>query len=307
MSTEGARTTPGTLFVVPTPIGNLGDMTFRAVDALRDADRIFAEDTRRTRQLMTHFEIPAKGRLHAMPAARERSRIEMLLDALARGERVAIVSDAGMPGISDPGALLVRAALDEGHAVDVLPGASAVPVAVVASGIPADHFTFYGFPPRKATERRTVLTRAMERDEAAIFYEAPGRIRALISTVVEIDAHRAVAVGRELTKMHETWIRSTAGEAAETISATEPRGEYVVVIAAQESQRHSLSAPPEIAEIRAALEATSKDARPKERAKLAASALGIPVKVAYDVLVGADSGAAGGAVGAGAPPSSAVQ
>lgn len=291
----------GRLVIVPTPIGNLGDMTFRAIDVLRDADRIFAEDTRRTRQLMTHFEVPARGRLQAMPAEREASRIESVLAALDAGECVAVVSDAGMPGISDPGALLVRAVLDAGHLVDVLPGASAVPVAVVAAGIPASRFTFYGFPPRKVGERQQLLGQVMERAEAAIFYEAPGRVRALLDTVLSIDPDRQVAIGRELTKMHETWIRSSATDAAATLEAAEPRGEYVVVIAGADSKERAADSPPDIETIRAAIAAIPNTERPRARAKLAARALGISTQAVYEVLVGAGDG------GAGAPPNSATQ
>lgn len=291
---------PGRLVIVPTPIGNLGDMTFRAIDALREADHIFAEDTRRTRQLMSHFEVPARGRLHAMPAEREASRVAAVLTALDLGESVAVVSDAGMPGISDPGALLVRVVLDAGHHVDVLPGASAVPVAIVASGIPAARFTFCGFPPRKQGERHQFLSQAMSRPEAAVFYEAPGRVRALLATVVSIAPDRQVAIGRELTKMHETWIRSNATDAAAILEASEPRGEYVVVIAGSEPKE---DATPDLQMIRAALAATPETERPRARAKQAARALGISTQVVYEVLVGGEAGG----VGVGAPFNSATQ
>ncbi len=275
----------GKLWVVPTPIGNLGDITLRALEVLRSADLIFAEDTRRTRALLTHFDIPSQRRLRSMPAAREGERVEELLEALALGRQVALTSDAGMPGVSDPGSMLVRTALDAGYGIEVLPGASAVPVAVVASGLPGETFTFYGFPPRKQTERHALIHGAMDRYERAVFFESPHRVGLLLEAVAAHDPDRPVALGRELTKKFETWLRGTAAEVSLDLQTSPPRGEYVVVVAGADP---ALTATKQVGteEILDALAAAPTHLRPRERAKEVARNLGIPSTEVYAVLVG---------------------
>lgn len=206
--------TAGTLFVVATPIGNLGDMTARALDTLRGCDRVVAEDTRRTRQLLSHFGIGGKPieRLDAHATDDDVARIAAHLE---RGERVALVTDAGTPAVSDPGEALVRAAIAQRTPVVPIPGASAVLAALVASGLAGSgHFRFLGFLPRDGTERRAALALAAETAETVVLFEAPGRVRATLAEIADATPARAVCVSRELTKVHEEFVRGTCNELA---------------------------------------------------------------------------------------------
>jgi 16S rRNA (cytidine1402-2'-O)-methyltransferase len=218
----------GTLFLVATPIGNLGDITGRALETLRACARIVAEDTRRTRQLLTHFGVTGKpvDRLDAHADERDVSRV---LAHLVGGESVALVTDAGTPGVSDPGEALVQAAIAAGVTVVPIPGASAVLAAIAASGLAGDgRFRFVGFLPREGTARRTAIAQVCETPEAVVLFEAPGRVRDTLGELADATPDRGACVARELTKMHEEFVRSTC--AALAADEREWLGEVVIVL-----------------------------------------------------------------------------
>ena len=217
----------GTLFLVATPIGNLDDMTFRAIATLKGAATIVAEDTRRARILCDHFGIGT--RLISMPAFSESTRAGGVVERLCAGEDVALVSDAGMPGISDPGALLVERALQAGVRVVPIPGASAVISALSASGLPTGRFHFAGFLPRKGESRRSLLG-ALQRIEATIIiYESPERLGATLRELASLWGERRAVVARELTKIHEEFARGTLSALAAKFQE-KPRGELTLLI-----------------------------------------------------------------------------
>jgi len=218
----------GTLYLVGTPIGNLGDVSDRARETLRDVDVIAAEDTRRTGRLLNAHGID--GRLVSLFEGNERERTEGLLETLRGGADVALVSDAGMPSVSDPGYRLVRACIDAGVDVRVVPGPSAAIAALVVSGLPTDRFVFEGFLPRRAGERGERL-RALRRDPRTIvLFESPRRVGALLRDVLAELGDRRVALARELTKLHEEVIRGTVSEVLERLADAAPKGEVVVVL-----------------------------------------------------------------------------
>lgn len=216
----------GRLVVCPTPIGNLEDVTLRVLAALREADVVACEDTRRTRVLLDRYGVSAT--LVSYHEHNERARAVELVERMRAGEVVALVSDAGMPLVSDPGYVLVEACVAAGLAVEVLPGPSAALAALVASALPAERWRFAGFVPRKAAER-VALWRA---DETVVAFESPKRLAAALRSLAEVDPERPVAVCRELTKVHEEVVRGTAAELAERFGAGEVRGEIVVVVGA---------------------------------------------------------------------------
>jgi 16S rRNA (cytidine1402-2'-O)-methyltransferase len=218
----------GTLYLVGTPIGNLGDMTERAKETLRSVDLVAAEDTRRTGRLLSAFGIKTK--TVSLFEGNERVRTEELLVALRQGTRVAVVSDAGMPGLSDPGFRLVRACAEEGIDVEVVPGPTAVVAALVVSGLPTDRFVFEGFLPRKAGERRARL-RALRADpRTVVLFESPHRMATLLRDVLVELGDRRVAMARELTKLHEEVVRGRASEVLARLADSEPKGEVVLVL-----------------------------------------------------------------------------
>lgn len=221
----------GALVLVATPIGNLGDLTPRAVEALRTADVIAAEDTRRTRALLTHAGVPSGRKLRAVHGHNEQARAAAIVEEVRNGLRVAYVTDAGMPGISDPGARLVRACVDAGLPVEVVPGPSAALTALVLSGLPTARFAFEGFLPRRGRDRDDRLE-AIEREERTIvLFEAPHRLLQTLGDLAEgCDDSRRIAVARELTKFHEEVWRGTLGDAIAHYEANEPRGEFVIVV-----------------------------------------------------------------------------
>jgi 16S rRNA (cytidine1402-2'-O)-methyltransferase len=222
--------TPGTLFLVATPIGNLGDLSTRAIETLRTCDRVIAEDTRRTRQLLSHLGIVGKPveRLDAHSSEHEVARV---VGRLAEGERIALVTDAGTPGVSDPGEALVRGAIVAGVCIVPVPGASAVLAAIVASGLTGDgRFRFVGFLPREGPSRREAIALVCETPEAVVLFEAPGRVQATLRELADATPDRGACVARELTKVHEEFVRSSCAALA-----ADPRewiGEIVVVLAA---------------------------------------------------------------------------
>lgn len=227
----------GYLMLVGTPIGNLGDLSPRAVAALRDADVIAAEDTRRTRALLTHAQVPAGRRLLALHAHNERTVAAQLVDRIRGGARVAYVTDAGMPGIADPGERLVRACLEAGLAVEVVPGPSALIAALVTSGLPTGRFVFEGFLPRKGKERSRRLAALAAEERTVVIYESPRRVAATLADLEKaLGMDRGVAVARELTKVFEEVWRGSLGEAVARCDSApdEPRGEHVIVLAPTE-------------------------------------------------------------------------
>jgi 16S rRNA (cytidine1402-2'-O)-methyltransferase len=269
----------GSLVLVGTPIGNLGDLSPRAVEELRTADVIAAEDTRRTRALLTHAGIPAGRRLRAVHARNEAAAADRIVGEIRGGDRVAVVTDAGMPGISDPGAQLVRHCLDAGLPVEAVPGPSAALTAVVLSGLPSDRFVFEGFLPRKGRARAERIAALAGEPRTTVLFEAPGRVRATLADLsAACGPDRQVAVARELTKVFEDVWRGTLGEAERHAERTEPRGEHVVVVGPAPER-----APPGDAEIEAAVRAALADGRSaRDAASDVANALGVPRRRAYD-------------------------
>jgi 16S rRNA (cytidine1402-2'-O)-methyltransferase len=220
------------LLLVATPIGNLGDLSTRAAEALRDADVIAAEDTRRTRALLSHLGVPAAGRLRSVHAHNEQESADWVVDAVRDGRCVAYVTDAGMPGISDPGERLVRACVEAGLTVDVVPGPSAVLMALVLSGFPTDRFVFEGFLPRRGVDRRERVAALVPEVRTVVLYESPRRVHATLTALLgACGPLREVAVARELTKLHQEVWRGTLDEAVGHVELGEPRGEHVIVLA----------------------------------------------------------------------------
>jgi 16S rRNA (cytidine1402-2'-O)-methyltransferase len=218
----------GTLFVVGTPIGNLGDVSERARETLAAVDLVAAEDTRRSGRLLARLGISKP--LVSFFEGNEERRTGELVERLRVGEDIALVTDAGMPGVSDPGFRLVRAAIDAGLAVTTVPGPSAAIAALVVSGLATDRFTFEGFLPRRAGERRARLAELADDVRTAIVFEAPGRVVALLTDALSALGDRRVAVARELTKLHEEVVRGRISEALERFAEAAPRGEVVVVL-----------------------------------------------------------------------------
>jgi len=217
-----------TLYVVATPLGNLGDLTLRARELLRTVDVVAAEDTRRVRGLLTHLDAhPRVLSFHAHSPVR---RQETLLEILGEGRSVALVTDAGTPGISDPGAELVAVVREAGFPVVPLPGPSAVGTALSAAGLPADRYLFLGFLPRKGKERARLLQQALSSEWTVVFYEAPSRLTELLGDVAKQQPERRVVVARELTKLHEEFRAGTATETLAYYEGTPPRGEVTVVL-----------------------------------------------------------------------------
>jgi 16S rRNA (cytidine1402-2'-O)-methyltransferase len=218
----------GVLLVCATPIGNLGDVTLRVLDALREADVIEAEDTRVTRKLLSRYDIHTD--LESFHAQNLDRRLPKVLERLQDGQRVALVSDAGTPGVSDPGARLVDACLEGGIAVEVLPGASAILAALVASGLPTHAFYFGGFLPRKAGPRRRALGEVAELDATLLFYESPKRVAATLVSLAEAFPGRLAAMARELTKLHEEVVRAPVEDLAAALAERELKGEVVLLV-----------------------------------------------------------------------------
>lgn len=216
------------LYLVPTPIGNLEDMTYRAVRILKEADCIAAEDTRNTKKLCNHFEIHTP--LISYHEHNRQQSGEAILERLRSGSRVALVSDAGMPAISDPGYELVQACIEEEIPVVALPGANAALTALIASGIAPQPFYFYGFLNRSRKEKKKELEELRKKDGALIFYESPHRLKETLALLHEYLGDRPVVLARELTKRFEEYIRGTISEALEWASSQEVRGEFVLVV-----------------------------------------------------------------------------
>lgn len=218
----------GILYLIATPIGNLEDISQRALRLLGQVNLIAAEDTRQTRKLLAHFDIHTP--LTSYFEHNKLSKLNEILGALAKGD-VALVSDAGMPGLNDPGYELVRAALAAGYTVSPVPGASAPLAALVVSGLPTDAFLYLGYLPRKPTERRRSLERVADLPYTLIFLEAPSRLSSTLEDMLAVLGNRHTAIARELTKLHEEIYRGSLAEAREYFRLHEPRGEFTLVVA----------------------------------------------------------------------------
>ncbi len=217
------------LYLVATPIGNLDDITLRALETLRTVDYIASEDTRHTGRLLQHFEI--KKPQIAFHEHNEEQAARRILSLLEEGHDIAVVSDAGTPGIADPGYTLVRAAIDNDLPFTMIPGPSAVVMAVVLSGLPAHSFTYRGFPPRKSGKRRRFLEVDRDSPHTLVFYESPYRLKAFLDDALEVYGDRQVAVANELTKLYESMTHGHLSEIIAQLEDEKVRGEYVVVIA----------------------------------------------------------------------------
>jgi 16S rRNA (cytidine1402-2'-O)-methyltransferase len=253
----------GVLYVVATPIGNLEDITYRAVRVLREAGLIACEDTRQTRKLLDHYGIATP--TISYHEHNEIQRAEELVRKLEEGVAIAQVSDAGMPGISDPGYRVIKLAIERGISVIPIPGPSALTAALVGSGLPADVFEFRGFLPAKSGQRRTVLESFLGASHTIVVYEAPHRIREALEDIVGVlGSERPVVIARELTKIHEEFIRGTAAEVLARLQAVEPRGEITLLIGPGESQIR----PVAIKDVASRLEEIMREQKVDEKAAL---------------------------------------
>ncbi|KAA2385320.1 16S rRNA (cytidine(1402)-2'-O)-methyltransferase [Alistipes onderdonkii] len=231
------------LYIVPTPIGNLDDITLRAVNVLRDVDFILAEDTRTTSFLLKHLGIEKK--LYSHHKFNEHATVKMVAESIAAGRNAALVSDAGTPGISDPGFLLVRTCVEAGIEVEPLPGATALIPALVQSGFPCDRFCFEGFLPQKKGRAKQLQSLAAE-ERTMIFYESPYRVVKCLEQFAEVfGPERRVSVSRELTKKFEQTVRGTVAEVLEHFRTTDPKGEFVIVLAGKPKPKRETAADEE--------------------------------------------------------------
>ncbi len=284
---------PGRLFVLGTPIGHLGDFSFRGLEVLRQAAVVAAEDTRRTRRLLTHYGLARE--LVSLHAHSRPDAVERLLDRVEAGEDAAYVTDAGTPGVADPGAALVARAHERGIVVVPVPGPAAVIAALAAAGFPADRFVFVGFLPRKGAGRRALLERLAAEEWTAVCYEAPLRTAALLDDLAACcGPERPAAVARELTKLHEEVRRGTVGALAQYYREHPPRGEITVVVGGAPREARGSAAPlagaaarPEPGEARELVAALrARGAAPGAIAKELARRLGITRRDAYRLLTG---------------------
>ncbi len=227
----------GTLYLVPTPVGNLEDITFRALRILKEADLILAEDTRTSGILLKHFEI--RNAMLSYHQLNEHPTVDRVVERLRAGETVAVISDAGTPGISDPGFLVAREAIRAGIEVVTLPGATAFVPALVSSGLPCDRFCFEGFLPQKKG-RQTRLEALREETRTMIFYESPHRVVKALQQFAEVfGPERPVSVCREISKVHEESVRGTLQEVLQHFQEHEPRGEFVIVVGGKDNSIHN--------------------------------------------------------------------
>ncbi|MCI7775986.1 MAG: 16S rRNA (cytidine(1402)-2'-O)-methyltransferase [Prevotellaceae bacterium] len=227
----------GILYLVPTPVGNFEDITMRSLRILREADLILAEDTRTSGNLLRHFDI--KNAMLSYHKFNEHQTVESVVNRLRGGETVAVVSDAGTPGISDPGFLVAREAIRAGIEVITLPGATAMVPALVSSGLPCDRFCFEGFLPQKKGRQSRLKALATE-PRTMVFYESPHRVVKALAQMIEVfGAERPVSVCREISKIHEESVRGTLAEALEHFQTNEPRGEFVIVVGGYDESKQT--------------------------------------------------------------------
>jgi 16S rRNA (cytidine1402-2'-O)-methyltransferase len=273
----------GTLIVVGTPIGNLGDLSERARRVLTEVDAVAAEDTRRTGRLLR--SLGSSARLISFFEGNERDRLPVLLRMLREGRRLALVTDAGMPGVSDPGYRLVAACIDAGVDVDVVPGPSAVLTALVISGLPTDRFVFEGFLPRAGSARKARLSVLASEPRTIVLFESPKRVAATLRDLLDVGVDRRAVVARELTKLHQEVLRGSLSELSARLADRELKGEVTLVVegvrpAAATTEVRLAEA---VTLARAALE---RGARKREAARDAATATGVPAGRVYAALVG---------------------
>ncbi|MBV9217570.1 MAG: 16S rRNA (cytidine(1402)-2'-O)-methyltransferase [Acidobacteria bacterium] len=275
---------PGTLYLVATPIGNLQDMTFRAVEVLRSVDVIAAEDTRHTQKLLNYFRIFT--RQVSFHEHNEKERAEQLADKLVLGASIAVVSDAGTPGISDPGHYLVKRAIEVGAKVVPIPGAVAFVSAAIASGLDTKEIHYAGFLPAKKGERRKRLEEVSDIPATLVLYEAPHRIAKSLADCAEILGDRPACVARELTKLHEEIARGSLSELAERFSAEKTKGEIVLVVAGSDGRHSALSSQPSGASLPARVtQLESEGLDHKAALKKAAKEFGLSKSEAYRQLL----------------------
>ena len=238
------ETQKGTLYLCATPIGNLEDMTLRGIRMLGEADLIAAEDTRHSRKLLAHFDIHTP-----LTSYHEHNKLDKgpeLVDKMLAGDTIVCISDAGLPGISDPGAHLAQLAIDAGIKVSPLPGANAALSALICSGLDTTAFTFYGFLPKTGKKRRELLEQIARKTETLIFYEAPHHLKSTLGDLVKaLGPHRPAATARELTKKFEEFRRCTLGDLADYYSEHEPKGEFVIIVGGYDNDEADLVGPAE--------------------------------------------------------------
>ncbi len=269
----------GVLYIVPTPIGNLEDITLRALRVLKEVELIAAEDTRHSQHLLAHFGI--KTALTSYHDHNERAKARMLVERLKSGASIALVSDAGTPAISDPGYRIVVDAIAAGIRIVPLPGASASTTALCASGLPTDRFLFEGFLPAKAQERKATLQRLRNETATLVFYEGPHRLAEALADMLNIFGDRQVAVARELTKVHEEFLRGKLSEVIATLGEGEVKGEIVIMI-----QGSSGDAPVSEAELRATIRQLAGDGMGvKEISELLGERYGLSKKEVYKLAL----------------------
>ena len=285
----------GRLVLVATPIGNLGDLSPRARDLLATADLICCEDTRRTRALLSAVGVRAGGeggdRLLSLHGHNEAARLDRVAAAVAAGATVAIVSDAGTPGVSDPGAWLAAQLAASGETVSTVPGPSSVLGALVVSGLPTDRFCVEGFLPRKGSERRHRIAALMADERTSVVLEAPGRVAGTLAELAAADPERPAAVVRELTKLHEEVWRGRLADAAEEFARRQARGEVVLVVGGAAAPEPAEDAAVEAA-VRAAL-GEDPSAGPRQVADRVAASLGVQRRRAYEAALRIRAGAGG--------------
>ncbi len=274
----------GTLYLCATPIGNLGDITLRTLETLKSVDIIAAEDTRRTLTLLNHFEIHAS--LTSYYEHNKAQKGKVLIEQLLAGKSIALVSDAGMPGISDPGQMLVESCIAHDIRVEALPGASACITALVASGLETSRFSFEGFLSMNRTGRAERLQEVKNDPRTLIFYEAPHKLIATLRDMLEAWGNRKIVLARELTKKYEEYRRTTLQDALEHYETNPPKGEFVLIIEGknpqelENEQRQQMPAPEEL------LQRYAKDGmRGRELVKMVAEELGLPKREVYDLYL----------------------
>lgn len=279
----------GRLIVCATPIGNLGDVTLRVLDALRDADVVEAEDTRVTRKLFARYGVTTH--LEAYHAKNLERRTPEVVAKVASGSVVALVSDAGTPGVSDPGAHLVDACLEAGLPVDVLPGASAIVTGLVASGLPTHAFYFGGFLPRKVGDRRRALEKLASLDATLVFYESPRRTAATLASIAEVLPGRRAAMARELTKLHEEVVRDDVASLAASLVGRELKGEVVVLVGPPGVDERAVRREADPAALRQQVDAlVAGGVSRKDAVRAVAEATGLPRNVVYEAALGRSEG-----------------
>ncbi len=269
------------IYIVATPIGNLGDLSFRALEVLNGVDLIAAEDTRHTRRLLDHFDVSTK--MCSLHEHNERERAEELIKAVAEGSSLALVSDAGTPLISDPGHILVSMARDAGVKVVPVPGACAITAALCASGVPCGRFVFEGFLPAKALAKKACLEAYLYESKTVVFYESPHRVLDTLSVMSEVFADRTLALARELTKRFETIYRGSVVEVRDWVEedTNQQKGEFVLVLAGASEERAQVGDDEKVRVMRRLL----KDLPPKAASAIVADLMGGSKKEAYNIAL----------------------